>query len=69
MAAAAKGYHCIIVMPMKMSDEKVNVLKLLGAEIIRTRTEENFDSPNGLLMVSHRIVQERPNTVILDQVI
>ncbi|KAF6024952.1 Cbs [Bugula neritina] len=35
LAAAVKGYRCIIVMPEKMSSEKVNILKALGAEIYR----------------------------------
>ena len=37
LACAIKGYRCIIVMPEKMSLEKVRVLKALGAEIVRTR--------------------------------
>ena len=45
LAAAVKGYRCIIVMPEKMSKEKVDVLRALGAEIIRTPTEAAFDSP------------------------
>ncbi len=32
-------------LPEKMSQEKVDVLKALGAEIIRTPTEAAFDSP------------------------
>lgn len=39
LAAAVKGYRCIIVLPEKMSKEKVDVLKALGAEIVRTPTE------------------------------
>lgn len=39
LSAAIKGYRCIITLPEKMSEEKVNVLKALGAEIIRTPTE------------------------------
>lgn len=30
LAAAVKGYRCIIVMPEKMSDEKVDTLRALG---------------------------------------
>lgn len=58
LAAAIKGYRCIIVMPEKMSQEKVllfvrlrssyakvDVLRALGAEIVRTPTEAAFDSP------------------------
>lgn len=33
-------------MPEKMSAEKVNVLKALGAEIVRTPNEAAFDSPD-----------------------
>ena len=45
LAAAIKGYRCIIVMPEKMSQEKVDVLRALGAEIIRTPTSAAWDSP------------------------
>jgi cysteine synthase len=38
LAAAVKGYEIIICMPEKMSSEKANVLKGLGAHIIRTPT-------------------------------
>lgn len=36
------------MMPEKMSQEKVDVLRALGAEIIRTPTEAAFDSPGVL---------------------
>lgn len=55
-------------MPEKMSDEKVDTLRCLGAEIIRTPTAASFDSPEGLIAVSQRISKEIPNSVILDQV-
>ena len=38
LAATVRGYGCIVTMPEKMSNEKVNVLKGLGANIIRTPT-------------------------------
>ena len=38
LAAAVKGYRMIITLPEKMSEEKVNVLRALGAEIVRTPT-------------------------------
>jgi cystathionine beta-synthase len=46
LAAAVKGYRAIITLPEKMSQEKVDVLKALGAEIIRTPTEASWDSPD-----------------------
>ena len=44
-----QGYRCIIVMPEKMSLEKVDVLRALGAEIVRTPTSAAFDSPGKAL--------------------
>lgn len=67
MAAAVKGYKCIIVMPEKMSDEKVATLKILGAQIIRTRTEAAHDDPDGLIEVAKKLNSEIPDSVILDQ--
>lgn len=67
MACAVKGYKCMIVMPEKMSDEKVATLKILGAEVIRTPTEAAHDDPEGLIMVAQRLNREIPNSVILDQ--
>jgi Cysteine synthase len=69
LAAAIKRYRCIMVMPEKMSNEKVNVLRALGAEIVRTPTSAAFDSPEGLIMVAQRLNKEIPNSIILDQVI
>lgn len=67
LGAAVKGYKCIIVMPEKMSDEKVATLKLLGATIIRTPTEAAHDSPEGLFLVAQRLNKEIPDSIILDQ--
>uniref|UniRef100_A0A8C1JS59 Cystathionine beta-synthase n=1 Tax=Cyprinus carpio TaxID=7962 RepID=A0A8C1JS59_CYPCA len=67
LAAAVKGYRCIIVMPEKMSMEKVDVLRALGAEIVRTPTSARFDSPESHVGVAWRLKNEIPNAHILDQ--
>eukprot|EP00056_Hartaetosiga_gracilis_P007998 m.114843 g.114843 ORF g.114843 m.114843 type:complete len:518 (+) comp12833_c0_seq1:1063-2616(+) len=67
LACAVKGYRCIIVMPEKMSQEKVDVLRALGAEIIRTPNEAGFDSPESHIGVANRLNKEIPNSIILDQ--
>lgn len=67
MACAVKGYKCLIVMPEKMSEEKVATLKLFGAKIIRTPTEAAHDDPEGLILVAKRLNSEIPDSVILDQ--
>uniref|UniRef100_A0A1A8EN37 Cystathionine beta-synthase n=1 Tax=Nothobranchius korthausae TaxID=1143690 RepID=A0A1A8EN37_9TELE len=67
LAAAVKGYRCIIVMPEKMSMEKVDVLRALGAEIVRTPTSARFDSPESHVGVAWRLKNEIPDSHILDQ--
>lgn len=68
MAAAIKGYPCIVVMPMKMSNEKIHVLEALGTQVIRTPTEAAFDSRNSLIMIAHKLNQQIPDSIVLDQV-
>ena len=63
-----KGYKCIIVMPEKMSSEKVNILRALGAEIVRTPTNARFDAPESHVSVAQKLNMQIPNSVILDQV-
>jgi cystathionine beta-synthase len=67
LAAAVKGYRCIICLPEKMSKEKVDVLKALGAEIFRTPTEAAYDAPDSHISVARRLQTEIPNSHILDQ--
>ncbi|CAG8622286.1 11800_t:CDS:2 [Ambispora leptoticha] len=67
LAAAIKGYRTIITLPEKMSQEKVDVLKALGAEIVRTPTEAAWDAPESHIGVAKRLNEEIPNSVILNQ--
>ncbi|EGF79897.1 hypothetical protein BATDEDRAFT_35224 [Batrachochytrium dendrobatidis JAM81] len=67
LAAAVKGYRAVITLPEKMSQEKVDVLKALGAEIIRTPTEAAWDSPDSHIGVAKRLNHEIPNSWIPDQ--
>merc|ERR1719318_2435352 len=67
LAAAVRGYRCVIVLPEKMSAEKVATLRALGAEIVRTPTEASWDSPESHISVAQRLLAEIPNSIILDQ--
>lgn len=67
MAAAVKGYKMLILMPEKMSEEKRNMLKSFGAELILTPTEAAYDDPESHIMQAKKIVAERPNHHLLDQ--
>lgn len=68
MAAVVKGYKCIIVMPEKMSNEKVYMLRALGAEIVRTPTEAPWYSEEAHINVAQKLQREIPNSIVLDQV-
>ncbi|CAJ0566603.1 unnamed protein product, partial [Mesorhabditis spiculigera] len=67
LAAAVKGYKCIIVMPVKMSKEKAVAMESLGAIIVRTPNEAGFDSPYSHIGVALRLQKEIPGAIILDQ--
>ena len=67
LTALARGYRMILTMPEKMSDEKVNVLRALGAEIVRTPTEAAWDAPESHISVAKRLQAQIPNSHILDQ--
>lgn len=67
MACAVKGYHLIITMPMKMSEEKRRLLKAFGAELILTPTELPYNHPDNYIEVAKRLAKERPNTHLLNQ--
>ena len=67
LAAAVKGYRCIITLPEKMSQEKVDVLRALGAEIVRTPTEAAWDAPESHIGVARRLERELERAHILDQ--
>ncbi len=67
LAAAVKGYKCIITLPEKMSREKQIALEALGAKIIRTPTEAAFDAPESHIGVAKKLQEEIPNSHILDQ--
>merc|ERR1711976_901231 len=66
LTAALKGYRQIICLPQKMSGEKVNTMKCLGAEILRTPTEAAWDAEDSHIFLSQRLAKEL-NGHVLDQ--
>src|SRR5690349_2979007 len=67
MAAALKGYRCIFVMPDKMSQEKISMLRAYGAEVVITPTAVEPDSPESYYSVSDRLAEEIPGGFKPDQ--
>jgi cystathionine beta-synthase len=60
MVAAVKGYRCIFVLPDKMSQEKILLLKAYGAEVVITQTAVAPDSPDSYNGVADRLAREIP---------
>ena len=58
MAAAIRGYRCILVMPDKMSKEKIDLLKAYGAEVVITPTSVPNDSPESYYSVADRLTSD-----------
>jgi cystathionine beta-synthase len=67
IAAAIKGYRCIFVMPDKMSQEKISMLRAYGAEVIICPTAVPPDSPESYYSVSDRLAEEIPGGFKPDQ--
>ena len=67
IAAALKGYRCIFVMPDKMSQEKISMLRAYGAEVVITPTAVEPDSPESYYSVSDRLAEEIPGGFKPDQ--
>ena len=67
MVAAALGLKAIIVMPEKVSPEKIDTVRAFGAEVVMTTTETDPESPNYYPNVAKRIVEGTPNAFYVNQ--
>jgi cystathionine beta-synthase len=67
MAAAIRGYRCILVMPDKMAKEKIDLLRAYGAEVVVTPTAVANDSPESYYGVASRLVAEIPGAFMPNQ--
>ena len=60
IAAAIRGYKCIFVMPDKMSQEKIALLRAYGAEVVICPTAVPPESPESYYRVADRLAEEIP---------
>ena len=58
MISAVRGKKAIITIPDKMSSEKINLMKAFGAEVVITKTDVPYDSPESYYSVARRISEE-----------
>ncbi len=67
IAAALKGYKTIFVMPDKMSQEKILLLRAFGAQVVITPTAVAPEDPRSYYNVAKRLVAETPNAILANQ--
>jgi len=62
----AKGYKCLIIIPETQSQEKIDALQTLGAEV-RTVPAVPYRDPNNYIKVSGRLAEETENAIWANQ--
>ena len=67
LVAALKGYRLLLVIPDKMSQEKVRTVRALGAEVIITRSDVGKGHPAYYQDIAERLSKETPNSFYTNQ--
>lgn len=67
LVAAVKGYKCVITIPDKMSDEKINTLRAMGAKVIVTPTGVEPDDPRSHYSVAKKMTEITPGAFLANQ--
>ena len=67
LVAAVKGYRLVLVVPDKMSQEKIFHLRAMGAEVIMTRSDVAKGHPEYYQDVAERLAREEPASLWINQ--
>ena len=67
LAAAVKGYQCIFTITDKQSQEKIDLLRAVGAEVKVCPTDVEPDDPKSYYSVAKRLSKEIPNSYYPNQ--
>ncbi|MCG5216846.1 cystathionine beta-synthase [Streptosporangium sp. KLBMP 9127] len=67
IVAQKKGYRCLFVVPDKVAQDKVAVLRAYGADVVVCPTAVSPDHPDSYYSVSDRLAREVPNAWKPDQ--
>lgn len=67
LAAVVKGYKCIFIMADKQSQEKINILRAVGAEVIVCPTNVEPEDPRSYYSVARKLNKETPNSIYPNQ--
>src|SRR2546425_12279921 len=67
LVAGAKGYRVVLVIPDKMSQEKISHVRALGAEVVLTRSDVTRGHPEYYQDVAARLAGEIPGAFYVNQ--
>ena len=67
LTAIAKGYKCIFTLADKQSQEKIDILRAVGAEVIVCPTNVSADDPRSYYSVARKLNSEIPNSFYPNQ--
>ena len=67
LVAAAKGFQLTLVIPDKMSREKISHLRAMGAEVALTRSDVGKGHPDYYQDKARRIAAETPGAIFINQ--
>ncbi|TLZ13792.1 MAG: cysteine synthase family protein, partial [Gammaproteobacteria bacterium] len=67
LVAAQKGYRLLLVIPDKMSQEKIFHLKAMGADVVMTRSDVSKGHPEYYRDVAERLAREIPGSHFVNQ--
>lgn len=67
MIAAIRGYRCILAVTDKSSQDKIDMLRALGAEVYVCPASVAADDPRSYYEVAKRIHKETPNSIYINQ--
>ena len=67
MISVIKGYKCILCVPQKISNEKLNALRALGAEVIVCPTNVTADDPKSYYSQAKSLHKKIPNSYYVNQ--
>ena len=67
LGAIAKGYKCIFTLADKQSQEKIDILRAVGAEVFVCPTSVDADDPRSYYSVAQQLHKDTPNSIYPNQ--
>ena len=67
LVGSQKGYQVVVVVPDKMSNEKISHLRAMGAEVLMSRSDVTREHPDYYQNVAARLAESRPGAFYINQ--